>query len=263
MPIKKFRLSRAEQAEYRAAAQQLRAQGLIPKISEWLESSPPLDILTRDMSSVVSELPSGTVYYAIWVQLVARQAGLILVDCQITTSWDDQIILGSDEVNFLCSPGGPAYSSDGVLNERIENSLRFHRCGDMVRGTIFFWGLRPIPDAYRTNAIVPFEMTFTDSLGNQLATEGAVHVNRRRESTQKMQRRKHTLFDDTGMDYESISEKSRRAYLLTLAEEKTRASGGNDVKPRLNRIRTASGTCERSGQKSLHDCVYRGGGKLS
>src|SRR5713101_5417835 len=76
------------------------------------------------------------VVYAIWVQLVARQSGLTLVHCAITTSWDDQIILASDEVSSLCRPGCLDYSPDEVLNERIESYLLFHSRGHLVKGTI-------------------------------------------------------------------------------------------------------------------------------
>jgi hypothetical protein len=219
MPIRKSRLTRTEQIEYRSAAQQLQAQGLIAKPPEWLEGSPPLEILTSSATSNVSELPTGTVYFTIWVQLVARQSALILEDCRIMTSWDDQIILGSDEVNSYCSPGGPVYVSGEVLNGRIENALRFRRCGDLVRGSVFFWGLRPIPDAVRTDAIVPFQLAFVDSLGNWLATDGTLHVNRRRKSTREVQSPERGLF--SGVYVESFEERRRREYRLSLTKKPT------------------------------------------
>jgi len=222
MPHRKARLTRTEQIEYRSAAQQLHAQGLIAKLPEWLESTPSVDIQINHMTSEVSELPSGQAYYAVWVHLVARQPGLILEDCRITTSWDDQIVLASDEAKSLCGPEGAVYMPHGVLNEALENALRFHRRGDLVRGTILAWGLRRIPDVYRTDSTVPLELTFTDSLGIPFAVQGAAHVTRCPESTKGMRRPKESLFD--GICQPTIAEIARIAYLSALAEERSRAS---------------------------------------
>jgi hypothetical protein len=237
MPTRRFRLNKAER---RAAAQKLYAQGLISKIPDWLRVSLVLDIRIDPMASEVAELPSGQVYYALWVELVARQAGLILVDCRITTSWDDQIVLASDEANRFCSPGGPAYSSDGALNGRIENALRFRRRGDLVRGTIFAWGLRPIPNAYRSDALVPFELTFTDSLGNEFAKQGTLRVNRWR--TRKAPIPKESLYAGVVTDSESISDRQRRAYLEVCAEKLANSP---------NRIRIASVTYRSSATANI------------
>jgi hypothetical protein len=217
MPTKRTRLTIAEQTHYRANAQQLLARGLISHIPESLKAPPVLDILLDELASEVSETLSGQSFYAVWVQLVARQAGLILANVRITTRWDGEICLASDEVEVLCGPRGPVNALDGVLNERIENGIRFRCRGDMVRGTILAWGLRPIPDAYCTDAMVPFELTLIDSLGNQLGGEGALRVNRLRKSEQKIQGAKETLFD--GAPYESIGEKTRRNYILAIDAE--------------------------------------------
>jgi hypothetical protein len=219
MPIKKNRLNRSEQVEHRAAVEQLQAWGLISKTPDRLDGSSALDIRVDHMASKISETRCGTPYYAIWVELVAKQANLILVHCQVTTSWDDQIILGSDEVKSLIGPRGLVYAREGTLNERIENGLRFHSCGDLVRGTIFAWGVRPIPAAYSTGSIVPFQLTFTDSLGNSLVGHGAGHVTRRRKSAEGM-RIKKDLFD--GVLDNTAGERDRHADDEKFAKERSR-----------------------------------------
>lgn len=214
MPSRRFRLNKTEQ---RAAARKLLARGLISRIPTWLESPPVLDIRIDPMASEVVELPSGQVYFAVWVELVAREAGVNLVHSSITTRWDDQIVLGSDEVNAFCGSGGPAYSHEAALNARIERVLRFRRRGDLVRGTLFFWGLRPIPDACRSDALVRCELTFTDSLGNEFAKRGKLRVNRWRRP--RMPIPKESLYAGVVPDSESIRDRQRRAYLEVRAKE--------------------------------------------
>jgi len=206
MPTEKIRLSRSEQADHRTAVQQLQEWGLIPKTPDQLKSSAALDIRVNPMASQVIELPTGTPYYAIWVELVARQAGLILAYCRITTKWDDQIMLASDEVKRRI-PGAPFYPPEQLLNERLEDGLRFRHRGDTVRGMIIAWGVKRIPDVYRDDSIVPFELAFTDSLGNQSSTRAALQVSRRREPEKKMQRAKEDLFGR--LRGETMKEKER------------------------------------------------------
>jgi hypothetical protein len=59
------------------------------------------------------------------------------------------------------------YSRGEVLNQRIENGLRFHRRGDMFEGIILAYGLRPIPGEYLDGALVPFQITFEDQFGEE------------------------------------------------------------------------------------------------
>src|SRR5713226_2788907 len=106
MPVRKSRLSRAEQTEYRAAAQQLQAVGLIPTIPEWPGCSRALHIVVFEgQASLVLDLDCG-VGYAIRVRLVAEQSGLILQNCDITAEWDGEIFMpGLDERTPVCKLG--------------------------------------------------------------------------------------------------------------------------------------------------------------
>lgn len=229
MPIKKIRLSKADLSECRPAAQQLLEWGLISKMPKWLEIPPALDIHIDPMASVAAELPSGQVCYAIRVELVAREAG-VMVDCRITTTWDDQIILGSDEISDFCRPSGPVDSLEDALNRRIENALRFRRRGDLIRGTIFFWGSRPIPSHLRTDAIVPFKLTFMDSLGNEFPAKGTLYLSRRHMQKKAIQ--KQSIFEGPVPDQVSIGERQRRAYCESVDKERANL-GGSDPDQQL------------------------------
>ena len=96
-----------------------------------------------------------------------------------TTSWDDGIVLESfDERSPVCKFGGLVYPRGGVLNGRLENSLRFHYRGQMVEGMILASGLERIPHTYLTGAISPFQITFTDSLEQEISVEANLCVDR-------------------------------------------------------------------------------------
>lgn len=180
MPLRKYRLSRTEQGTYLAAAQELVAFGLDVEISQkWLEASRTLDIAVADgLPSLACESPSGVLAYAVCVRLVARSR-VTLVDCQIATKWDDQILLESfDARTLVCRSGSLEYPRSEILNERIEKSLRFHYRGQMVEGMILASGLKPVPNMYPPGTAVPYQLTFTDSLGNEMGVEAKIFVER-------------------------------------------------------------------------------------
>ena len=54
----------------------------------------------------------------------------------------------------------------------------FHYRGQMVDGVILASGLEPVPDEYRTGAIVPFQLTFTDSLEHEIGVGAELYVDR-------------------------------------------------------------------------------------
>jgi len=174
MPIQKPHLNRAEQAGYLSAIQELRIAGVdvdIPK--KWMGNSDFLDItVAGGPATGAFDLPNGGVGYAICLRLAALQPDLILPRCRITTQWDDQILpLNFDERSPICKLGWVTYSRNEVLNQHLDNSLRFYYRGQLIEGTILAMGLRSIPVAYRTGACVPFQLTFWDPIGREIGVE--------------------------------------------------------------------------------------------
>ncbi len=180
MPIMRRNLTRADRAEHLARAKRMRADGVDIQIrTEWLESSRPLDIVVAGPpASLVCDLPSARVGYVILVRLVARWR-VSLLDCQITTEYDDQIVLESfDERTPLCRFGWLEYPRNQVLNQRLERSLRFHGRNQMVEGVILASGLKPVPELYHHNTFLPFELTFWDQSENEIRHESTLFVDR-------------------------------------------------------------------------------------
>jgi hypothetical protein len=212
MPITKSRLSKTEQGKYLACLKELRAGRCDVEIPlQWLEESRALDIVIRcDGSTAVVECPRGGVFYAVYTRLVARQSYVILLDCSCETEWDEQIALQSfQQTESIYRLGCLQYPSREVLNDRIENSLRFSHRGQMVEGVILFAGLKPIPEHYCLGASVPFKLTFLDQFENEIEIKSELFVNREtkrktrdarpssglHETGERLSVRRSTLFD--------------------------------------------------------------------
>jgi hypothetical protein len=142
-------------------------------------------------------------FYAIGVRLVAERPDTLL-DCRVSTDWDDHIVLRSfDEERPVCKLGPLSYSRVEVLNHRIENALRFDRRGDWFEGVILANGLRPIPEKYLDGAIVPFQLTFEDVFGEEITEAARLFVARTEKQRPAEQR-------GTGLYGPSRSAESRR-----------------------------------------------------
>jgi hypothetical protein len=175
MPIRRRTLTQAEQNEYLVRAEQLGASGVEIEISErWRERTHPLDILVAPPPmSTVCEFRTGVIGYAPFVRLLARSA-VTLTDSDISTVFDDQIVLGSFHDEPICRLGTAEYSPSEVLNLRIERGLRLSR-GQMVEGYILATGLQRVPIEYGEFPL-PFEIVFMNQFGDEFPNAGMFAV---------------------------------------------------------------------------------------
>jgi hypothetical protein len=205
MPYKS-RSTKTKEAKYFTCLQELRAGGCdIEMPCESLQHICDLDILVGGrLSSLAVESPTGGVHYAIWTRIVARRAGPILLDCQIETPWDKQIILQSFQGKGpIYRLGSLQYPAKEVLNDKIENYLRFNFRGALVEGVILFPGLRPIPASYLDGISVPFKLTFLDQFEEEISVESELLVERRAKSKSGEARRKSGLYEPAGQNLQS------------------------------------------------------------
>ena len=91
----------------------MRAEGIdVNSPDDSPEYVPALDItVVGGPVSLIFNLPSGLAGYAIWLRFVARKSGLILPEqCEITTKFDDQIVLESFDLGGpFCTLGQCSY----------------------------------------------------------------------------------------------------------------------------------------------------------
>jgi hypothetical protein len=197
MPIRRHRLSRREEAEYRMCLQEMQAEGIDVDIPDQApEHVPGLDIfVVGGLASVIFNLPGGNAGYAICLRLVAGKSGLILPDeCRITTKFDDQIELETIDHRFtLCRLGQCKYPTAEILNDRFP--LKFHHRGHMTEGVILATGLEPIPKEYLQGMTVPFKLAFEDQFGNEISAEAELSVDRSTKPRPQLVRPKSSLHD--------------------------------------------------------------------
>ena len=149
---------------------------------EWREQVPAKDALdiriAGSVATFVFELTAARAGYVISVRLVSRAPGAIL-DCRLTTSWDDNIVLASfsDDGDSMCRLGLLQYPRAQVLNPRIANSMRFAP-GQMIEGVIMATSANPISEAYRHGLIVPIQLAFLDQNQNEIRENADLFIDR-------------------------------------------------------------------------------------
>jgi hypothetical protein len=180
MPIRKPRLSRTEEEEYRRCLQQMQAEGIDVEIPErWLQQACPLDIfIAGGPVTSIFDLPGGGAAFAIWVRLAARRP-VTVFDCAMTTARDDQIVLQAffDERTPLWRLGHRDFPRREVLNMRIMDALTLNY-GRMIEGWILAVGLKPMPEAFHHGMTVPFTMALLDQNENEICQAGELFVDR-------------------------------------------------------------------------------------
>ena len=178
MTCARKKLTIPEILSHLARAKAMQAAGVEIEIpDEWADYQ-PLIIRTGDESTaLVFDTSGGSAAYAIWVQFVARRS-MTLLDCQITSQWDDQVVLASsfDDREF-CKHGAMEFPQRQVLNSRLENGLQLRR-GQVIEGMILDWGQRPIPGAYPHLAPVSCTLAFYDQYGDEIARKISVCADR-------------------------------------------------------------------------------------
>jgi hypothetical protein len=194
MPILKARLNRSEEAEDRQCLREMYHEG-VDISDDSLYCAPALDIsVIGGLETLIFNLPSGLAGYAIAVRLVAGTSGLILMEPEITTRHDQQIVLESFDLgDSVCELGQCWYRKSEVLNDRFP--LTFHRRGHLIEGVILATGLEPIPKEYVHGMTVPFKLTVWDQFVSEINVESKLSVDRSTTPRPRLVRSQSSLRD--------------------------------------------------------------------
>ena len=228
MPFRQSRLSREKQVTYLHCLEQLQAEGRDVEIpEEWRETAERRDVeIMLSSESIVFEPARGGIYYAALARITALRSGLTLVHCEISTSWDDQIVAETfDERNLIYKFGRQEYRAKEVLNQKIEHNL-FLRRGQIAEGWILASGLRPIPAEYGDHSTARFELRLCDQFETEYAAEGTLSVLRKLRQQHTRVGRGTGLYepDAIGKPSElSISEQSAPRYSECVTQAKVTA----------------------------------------
>ena len=190
MPTTKSRLSKLEQQKYVADLEELRSEGADIDIPYgWLDDARALEIRVVSDGSTAVEGPAGSVFYTVRLRLTARRPRVILLDVELETDWDQDIVLeslrrdkplGRPKLFQRRKPiyriGHEKYAADDLLNDGLANSLHFSYCGDTIEGVLVFSGLKAIPKRYHIGMSVPFRLTLLDQFERQIHCESHLVV---------------------------------------------------------------------------------------
>jgi hypothetical protein len=182
MPIKKARLSRAEQARHLARVQELRGAGVDCELPDELQEKAVHDLdifVAPSHGNILCEISPGFTAYAIWVRLIALRSNVRLENCKIVSDWDlESIVLCQSQKGQYRVGQAVDFPEDDVLNHRIERGLRFHHRGDVAEGWVVASGLKLIPDTYRNWMITRLSLAFTDQFGCEHTTKAEAILQR-------------------------------------------------------------------------------------
>jgi len=201
MPTSRQRLTKSEIAAHLTRAESMLAAGVNIQIrDEWREPARVqdhnLDIaVAGGCATFVFDLTAARAGYIICVRLVGQALGAVL-DCRLTTAWDDDIVLASfsDDGDSMCRLGHLQYPRRQVLNPRIANSMRF-AAGQMIEGVIMATGANPIPETHRHGLVVPIQLAFLDQNQNEIRKNAELFVDRGYKLQRKSMPRKSGLYD--------------------------------------------------------------------
>ena len=209
---------------------ELRAAGMDLEIPADLEEQfRTLDvrILTGGSNEVFDGM-AGQMLYAVSVRLEARRLPLVVVDCFCQTDWEYLIpACLSIRKQSTFRWGRETFPVQRLLNDYLETQLRFTYYGQVVEGSILFFGFEPVPDRYR-GACAPFFLTLEDESGEQFEVESKLFVHR--ETQPKLQR---SMFVPSPVQpertaTETVSEQIDDSVLRTDSASSLRASGKID-----------------------------------
>ena len=127
MPVRKAKLTRQEEGAYLQCLRKLQAEGVKLEIpTQLLRNSSPLSITVfQGFAALAFNTPTGLVSYAVGVRLVAQRP-VTLIECQITTPWDDEIVLESPaSTSQVHKIGNQEYPTEKILNLRIAGGTPF------------------------------------------------------------------------------------------------------------------------------------------
>ena len=180
MPILKRRLSGREEAERQRCLREMRDEG-VSVLEDSSESGPAVQVsVIGGLETLIFNLPSGLAGYAIWFRFVAGKPGRILLEeCEISTEFDDQIVLERFESGGSCCQIGQCCYLKPEVKDRLGRfPLRFCGRGDLIVGVILATGLKPIPTKYLQGMRVPFTSCFWSQLGSKISTSSTLSADR-------------------------------------------------------------------------------------
>jgi hypothetical protein len=207
MPFHRTRLTRRQELEFLAAAEDLRSLGVpidIPE--EWRRQANFVDV-SISPASTIYELGRGKTLYALRVRLVSTSPNLLLNQFDIAPFWDSGVLCELDDDYRFAR--GLDFDAKQVLNSRFDQGLRFRFNGDRVEGWLLGMGLNAVPAEYGAGFSAPIELLlFGPAEAPPCRTDVSIIVQRSRKPAERrlVERNRSTLTDKMQITFSAAAE---------------------------------------------------------
>ncbi len=236
MPIRKSRLSKYEEVEYRTHLSRLGNIGVVIGSSGDLVSEPErftLEQIDHEFARV-HDLAAGEVAVVLPAKLTVRQAGVMITEAHLIPSWFDwkvdlDNVENNESINKEITQGLPFFPPRILNHEFVGRAVPLRPC--QIEGVILGNGFSPIPPTFHDETPVTLDLLLLDERGNGFSWEFKARVDRSvihkrdyllaRNSTPRSTRRSG-LYDKIEPDIE-----------IGVSRERQKAMGGTQLRKPL------------------------------
>ena len=181
MPTQKSRLTKTEEQEYRRCLSFLEKRRI--RIGPAGDPSPkPERLILEPINHGFArclELPWDQVVVVAPVRMTVLTGGMLIVDCRMTTPWDDSLLELEHPEEWECYNNlidGLQPLSLEVLNHQLTSHLPLPR--REVEGVIFAKGGSKVPPERPDGTPIKVELLLRDEAGNEICAEFGVKLDR-------------------------------------------------------------------------------------
>jgi hypothetical protein len=232
MPRTRWQLNPREQVEHRARAEQLRDLGIDLEVPKMLPPVPDVDFeigYAPDFHNVIFNYSPSRIMLVTGVRIVGRHSVYLDENIRVSLPWDGpefELWYTNGYKHLYRIVPGLTLELGKLINQQLEEGIRLQR-GKVLSGLLLAVAYEAqLPKEFSHGTPIRLRVGLIDSLGDELAAEGTVHVDRRLEITQQPRRSSKGNLFEAGLisaGAESVENRSRRAYLRSIAGYPDRA----------------------------------------
>ena len=196
MPIRKLRLSKAEEQEHRNSLSRLERMGITVGYAVDPSHEPERITLEQTEYEVprIYELPLDEIVVVVPARMTIREPGMLITYVAIITPWEDcplELCDPEDTLYYEKVIGGLYHLPPTILNPLLMSDLPLRR--HQLEGVIIAHGYTAVPCECQEESLVRVALSLTDGRRNKLSFEFEVELSRsvmrKREKQRQRERR--------------------------------------------------------------------------
>jgi hypothetical protein len=202
MPIRRWTLTRSEEAQYRKNTERMRAAGakLDPSAFATYES-PWITLKVCSEESYVRATPTSCVF-VLYLRIVGVVPKVILQGFDLSSpAWPlnayilDDPTVSNSAYKFYRLLDKTTFHRNEILNHRVEGEGRLGR-GDVMEGVLLAESLDSVPSKYTDHSFMPLCLSIVNQFDDVQESKFAIQVERIPSRIQPRAERRCTLYDN-------------------------------------------------------------------